>query len=453
MMLRPTRIPVALLTLGLLTGCTETGDTGPEYFEPIADAGENQVVSLSETVTLDGTASKSHYRFDELAYTWALEQIPVESQLDDAVFGTANGSSAAELANFPPDEVGTFVVSLTVFDGLAMSNIDLAVIEVVSENMPPVADCGDDQFGEVDERVHFDGSASRDPEGAQITYQWTLASAPEGSAIETSDIYDRLTATPSLVADAAGTYVLSLIVDDGLDYSEPCYVSTIIASENLAPIADAGESSVLSPCATELELNGNGSYDPDGDEVTYSWEVVSVPPGSAVTTEDNLNDPTAPNPLFTWDLIGEYTLSLQVFDGELYSARDLVTLVVQSPTANHAPSANAGDDQTVESESECTTHDYVFDCEPCAAQKFELDGTASSDRDGDELSYQWSDIDNELTYGGQYLAWTEAFTPPAEAEYGTAKTNAYEVTLTVADCEEIATDTVALTVLCTGELP
>ena len=301
--------------------------------------------------------------------------------------------------------------------------------------------------------MHFDGTASRDPEGAAITYVWTLASSPECSELDSTDIYDSQTSEPSLVADCAGTYVLSLIVSDDQAYSEPCYVSVVIASENLAPIADAGVSEVLSPCAAEYQLNGNGSYDPDGDEITYAWEVVSVPPGSAVTTEGNLNDPTSAESLFTWDLVGEYTLSLQVFDGELYSARDLVTLVIQSPTANHTPSTNACDDQTAEAESECTTQDYVFDCDPCAPQKFELDGTASSDADGDDLAYQWTDTNNEITYGGQYLAWTEAFTPPAEAEYGTANTSNYEVTLSVADCEDIATDTVTLTVLCTGDLP
>ncbi|RMH52594.1 MAG: hypothetical protein D6685_16330, partial [Bacteroidetes bacterium] len=101
------------------------------------------------------------------------------------------------------------------------------------------------------------------------------------------------------------------------------------------------------------------------DLLTYQWSLMQLPAGSAAL----LSDGGALMPDFVADLPGTYRAELTVNDGLVDSAP--ATVVID--TLNSAPVANAGPDQTVK------TGDLV-----------QLDGSASSDVDGDPLNYRWS---------------------------------------------------------------
>lgn len=60
--------------------------------------------------------------------------------------------------------------------------------------------------------VQLDGSASSDADGDTLIYSWTLFSAPAGSI---ATLNNASSAKPSFTADVAGTYVASLVVNDG----------------------------------------------------------------------------------------------------------------------------------------------------------------------------------------------------------------------------------------------
>src|SRR5262249_38453289 len=62
-------------------------------------------------------------------------------------------------------------------------------------------------------------------------------------------------------------------------------------------------------------LDGSGSSDPDGDPLTFSWTIVSKPPGSSA----QISDPTAVRPNFVADVVGAYVIRLVVNDGILDS--------------------------------------------------------------------------------------------------------------------------------------
>lgn len=64
------------------------------------------------------------------------------------------------------------------------------------------------------------------------------------------------------------------------------------------------------------------SYDSAGGPLTYQWNLVSTPSGSATT----LSGANTLTPSFTADLPGDYVLSLLADDGELQSQTDTVTV-------------------------------------------------------------------------------------------------------------------------------
>jgi K319L-like, PKD domain len=114
-----------------------------------------------------------------------------------------------------------------------------------------------------------------------------------------------------------------------------------------------------------VTLDGSGSTDSDGQPLTYQWSLLSKPANSAAV----LSQPTSANPYFIADLAGNYVVQLIVNDGYLNSSPATVTI----STINSVPVANAGSNQTV------TAGDTVS-----------LSGAASSDADGDPLTYRWS---------------------------------------------------------------
>ncbi len=146
------------------------------------------------------------------------------------------------------------------------------------------------------------------------------------------------------------------------------------APANRPPVAQAGrDTSVI--VGTTVQLDGKASVDPDGDTLRYEWELLSIPAGSAGV----LSVPNAVNPSFVADAVGAYLIQLIVRDGSLASAPDSVT-VTAVPPPNSAPVADAGEDAVA------SVGDAV-----------QLDGSASSDGDGDALTYQWTMLSRPLS--------------------------------------------------------
>jgi hypothetical protein len=231
-------------------------------------------------------------------------------------------------------------------------------------NVAPVANAGPTQSVIAGSTViTLDGSLSTDANGDSIQFAWTLTGKPQGSSAALSDL---TSAKPTFVADLPGSYVASLVVNDGALNSNAASVTVTAATANAAPIANAGSAqNVLT--GTTVTLDGSASSDANNDPLTYSWTLTDKPAGSAAA----LAGATLAKPTFTADVAGNYVAALTVNDGQVDSASSTVTLT--AAVANAAPIANAGSAQSVVAGSGVT-----------------LNGSGSSDANGDALSYSWT---------------------------------------------------------------
>jgi len=445
---------LALAVCGVtLVACTgdDGDDTANPYCPPSLTAGEDLALTLGEFATLSllevgyaagclqGIAFEIQWRFDS---------VPPGSLVDETALSDNNAATATE-TQFLPDTVGSYVVSVQACDEQACSETAVIVVTITHGDAAPVADAGGDVEVQVGERAELDGSGSDDPEGAQLEFLWALTEVPSCSGLDSDSIYNQGSATPTVIPDCEGIFLVSLVVSDGLQWSNPDYATIHAVTGNRAPIADAGDALAVPPCDGQVaQLDGFGSYDPDGDEISYEWSLLSAPADSG-TSDASFDDPTLANPSFTWDEAGDYTFQLQVFDGEFWSAPDLVTWEMVGLDRNKRPVANAGEDETVSMSVTCSSSDYVWTCDDCEAQDFDLDGSGSYDPDGDEVRFNWSEAAGELIIDAPYSARTTAWTPVVAGDFG--ETNySWEATLDVSDCDKSDYDTVTLTFSCTG---
>ncbi|MDC1287530.1 PKD domain-containing protein, partial [Gammaproteobacteria bacterium] len=317
---------------------------------PVANAGPDQTALVFTTVTLDGSGS-SDLNGDLLQYTWSITQTPSGSQamLSDA---------SAVRPSFTIDLPGTYEVSLEVSDGLFVSQTDTVLVSTT--NSAPTSLAGSDQTAPLNTTVQLDGSGSSDPDGDALTYAWSLVSTPSGS---TAAISDPASITPQFLIDLPGTYLAQLIVNDGTVDSAPDTVE--ISTINTPPVAVAGPNQSVIVDA-QVQLDGSGSSDVDGDQLTFLWSILSAPAGSAA----QLSDSGAVMPTFDPDLAGDYQIQLVINDGADNSVPDTLILTT---TVNLAPTANAGTDQLAQ-----------------IAGLVSLDGSGSNDPENQPLTYRWS---------------------------------------------------------------
>lgn len=316
---------------------------------PVANAGPAQTVAVGSTVHLDGSKS-SDQDGNSLTYLWSIVSVPSGSL-------AALSSTAGVQPTFIADTAGNYVFQLVVNDGT--SNSTASLVTISTTNSAPVANAGPDQTVQFGATVQLDGRSSTDVDGNLLTYSWTLISAPAGSAATLSG---PTTARPTFVIDRPGNYVAQLVVSDGALSSAPGTIT--VSTVNSLPVASAGSSQTVAIGST-VHLDGSNSYDVDGNLLLYRWSILSVPAGSNAA----LSSITDIRPTITADRAGLYVVQLIVNDG----TGDSVPSIMTVSTVNTPPVANAGLDQAI-----------------TAGSAVQLDGSRSTDADGNLLSYRWA---------------------------------------------------------------
>lgn len=174
-------------------------------------------------------------------------------------------------------------------------------------NSAPVANAGASQSVVKGAVVTLDGSASSDANSDLLTYTWAFTSKPSGSSTTLSSA---TAAKPTFTADVAGAYVLNLVVNDGKVNSAAVTVTITASVANAAPVANAGVAQNVAT-GSLVTLDGSGSNDANGDQLSYSWSIASRPYGSTAV----LANKATKFPTFIADQRGTYTLNLTVGDG------------------------------------------------------------------------------------------------------------------------------------------
>ncbi|MGH8656305.1 MAG: PKD domain-containing protein [Gammaproteobacteria bacterium] len=283
---------------------------------PSADAGTDQTAFVGKTATLDGTAS-SDVDGDPITYQWSFTTKPVGSQavLSDPTFPQPS---------FTVDKASDYLIQLIVNDGKVDSAPDS--VQVSTRNSAPVANAGPDQSVFVNTTVQLDGSQSSDADGDPLTYRWSLLNKPANSA---AVLANDQAVNPSFTVDKPGSYTVQLIVNDGTVDSPP---DQIVVSQNSRPVANAGADQTATVGDT-VTLDGNGSQDADGDNLSFAWSLITQPANGAVT----LTGADTATPTFIPDQAGEYTAQLIVSDGQLDSNPDTALVTVNAAPMNQPP--------------------------------------------------------------------------------------------------------------------
>ena len=332
---------------------------------PIADAGANITVPEDALVTLNGSGSFDPDNDAIASYAWTQISGPTVS-LHGAETATPTFTSpnvdvdGAELifelivTDAPDDE----------FCGVALTSTPQSVrVHVQYANRPPTIVATTPLEANEGATVTLQTTAN-DPDGNSLSYTWTQLSGPA----VTLHLLDP--ANPTFFAPqiscAGATLVFKVVASDGFAGYAETQITVHIQNVNNPPVADAGANQTV-PENAHVSLDASSSSDADGETLAYSWIQVAGPP---VT----LSDTAIAKPTFTAPSASELLVfQVTITDACGATATDLVEIKISN--TDHSPIANAGGSQTV-SEGAAVT----------------LNGSQSSDPDGDALTYSWTQV-------------------------------------------------------------
>ena len=348
---------------------------------PEAEFSYPKVVALSITVQFDASESSSEGS-DIVSWEWD--------------FGDET-SGEGEKVSHTYSSPGKYAVKLTVKADLDGGPKATSTLRFITVNNAPTADAGEDQLVGVKQLTVFNGSGSKDTDGAIVSYNWDFGDGQTGSGIEIQHRHR-----------TSGKYTVVLKVTDDTDVENSSHTDTVLVTVNEAPapVIDVAD---WVRAGQEVKFSGEGSTDADGEIKSYNWNLGDGQTAYGAQVSHIYNTP------------GRYEVILMVDDGS--SVTNSKSMLVKTLMVNYPPIADAGPDQVVG-----------------PGETVAFDASRSSDRDGKIVSYKWSFGDGAEGEGEQ-------------ATHAYEKPGSYEVRLNVTDNSGIASGTVGDVLIITVNTP
>lgn len=265
---------------------------------PKANAGADLVTCGGEDIVFDGSDS-SQYKKGAVSAEW--------------FFGdgqTAKGLKVNHTYNKP----GKYQATLSLESNLNAMCPQSRDTRLVTVNSAPTVTLKSVDHVCTGSAVSLDASSASDPDGDTLNYRWSFGDGEttSGSAKVTHE-YKR-----------GGNYMVNVIVDDGQNSACSSNVASKNIQVNSAPIADMGPNSAC--CANkETQFNANASSDPDGDELTYLWDLGDGTKEQGAKIRHTYKDS------------GQYNVTLTVDDGKGTSCSKSSANFVASVNASPVP--------------------------------------------------------------------------------------------------------------------
>lgn len=271
----------------------------------------------------------------------------------------------------------------------------IGAFPATATNVAPTADAGGDQIIQLPvSSVSLFGSGT-DVDGTIVSYAWTQVSGTGGSITNPSS------ASTTITGLSAGIYQFKITVTDNGGLTGSDIMTVTVTAANIAPTANAGTDQAIQLPTSSTTLTGSAN-DPDGTINGYAWTRISGPNTPTIVS------PTSATTSITGLIAGTYVFRLTVTDNLDLTGFDEMTVIV-SASANVAPTANAGIDQSIQ----------------LPTNSVNLVGSGN-DPDGSIVSYLWTQIAGAAA----------TITSPSSSSTsvtGLSTTGVYQFKLTVTD--------------------
>ncbi|MBI4604180.1 MAG: hypothetical protein HY721_19655 [Planctomycetes bacterium] len=315
------------------------------------------------------------------------------------VAGTpAAGASNGDQLSLSPSDAGNVLLAFRRADAAGATIIRTSILTVPPAplpNTPPVARAGADLQVTEGALFSLDGSTSSDPDGDPIRFQWVRSDGGNPGDFFV-DPAEQAKARPQLQAPSLGadpmpvTFQLQVHVDDfraspSFPAMDTVAVTVVPGADANPPTARAGADRTVDEGAA-FDLDGTASSDADGDPLSFRWAVVQVlppvvQPAAVAVAGPDTSRPTLTAPRFASQGGIDLTVKLTVTTPRGGQGEDTLVVHVRD-SINEAPTAVATG--------------------PAAADEgsgFELDGSTSSDPNGDPITFFWK-LTSTLSFTG-----------------------------------------------------
>lgn len=361
---------------------------------------------------------------------------------------------------------GTYKVQLIVDDNLGTECSTECAYMNVKVNTPPTANAGGRDIMMTCMRpgseyaVTFNGSGS-DADGDCLTYNWNFGDGTSAQGARATHVYEK-----------GGTYKATLIVDDGSGSTCSMASDSVNVTLSKAPQANAGKNAEVC-LGSEVAFDGSASMVEAGQDVKYTWDfgdgqsatgarvthsyakggkytamltvdngecksvdgvtvLVNAPPtamleapkvacvGDKVMFDaSGSNDPEGDRLKYTWDFGDGELMDLSARECRVYEKGGTYNVKVMVDDCKGTPCSTAYAATTIRINTRPIA--AIAPCDACCVGVMTtFDGSASSDADGDQLTYTWDFGDGATATG-------------AKVTHAYDRAGNYRVTLTVDD--------------------